>query len=74
MIRATSVLARGNVDENTWFDEIDEHLERYARFVQRVKEPGIDAETVRMRYVLVQMEVRALMEHGVTVCGGIGHA
>lgn len=72
--QASSVLARGHVDENTWFDEIDEHMERYARFVERAKEPSISAEQARMRYIMVQIEVRALIEHGVTVCGGIGHA
>lgn len=70
----SSILARGETTEATWFDEIDEALTQYARAIQRVAEPGLGEIEVTVRYSCVRWWAAELRKHGVTICGGIGHA
>lgn len=70
----SSILARGEVTEETWFNEIDAGLAEYAEALARASEPGLSENAAFACYLRLRFAVDDLREHGVTVCGGIGHA
>ena len=75
---ATDPIAAGfapaNPDNLPWYDEINSLLDGYQRALHDLANPEDDALTVLVKLMLVQTYQNDLSAHGVTVCGGFGHA
>ena len=70
----TSILARGETDENTWFDEINAAIEDYQRIKPWALEEGLDPQAAQNRYRSLMFYVRDLQRLGVTMGSDFGHA